>query len=269
MDTLRWIPLFLVTVAAASAAIVLLKRVIETDGLGHGHPERLPYRVRDDFLSDAERAFYHLLHATTRDWAIICPKVSLGDLFYANTSDRRRRLAYRNKISQKHVDYVLCDPQSLEPILGVELNDQSHRRSDRIRRDEYVARIFESASLPLVQVPLRRTYNTVELDRLLRAAAQRDSDSSALEDPMPSASVPQSSEGPLEQPALSRDDAPPCPKCGAKMVKRITRRAPHAGQTFWGCPNYPKCRGIRPMRQAQQHTQRKDHNAAAVAGDGA
>ena len=35
---------------------------------------------------------------------------------------------------------------------------------------------------------------------------------------------------------------PTCPKCGTPMVLR-TRRSD--GGTFWGCPNYPSCRGIR------------------------
>ena len=34
---------------------------------------------------------------------------------------------------------------------------------------------------------------------------------------------------------------PSCPKCGAAMVRR-TRKSD--GGQFWGCPNFPKCRGI-------------------------
>lgn len=34
---------------------------------------------------------------------------------------------------------------------------------------------------------------------------------------------------------------PSCPKCGAAMVRR-TRKSD--GGQFWGCSNYPKCRGI-------------------------
>jgi hypothetical protein len=38
------------------------------------------------------------------------------------------------------------------------------------------------------------------------------------------------------------DSVPTCPKCGASMVRR-TRQSD--GGAFWGCSNYPKCRGIR------------------------
>ena len=44
--------------------------------------------------------------------------------------------------------------------------------------------------------------------------------------------------------ALSTTDAPTCPECGAKMVKRHDRN----GRAFWGCGKYPHCRGSRPVR---------------------
>jgi hypothetical protein len=41
--------------------------------------------------------------------------------------------------------------------------------------------------------------------------------------------------------------APHCPVCNALMVKRLARRGAGAGSTFWGCSNYPKCRGTRAV----------------------
>ena len=38
---------------------------------------------------------------------------------------------------------------------------------------------------------------------------------------------------------------PHCPICNALMVKRLARRGSRSGSTFWGCCNYPKCRGTR------------------------
>lgn len=43
-------------------------------------------------------------------------------------------------------------------------------------------------------------------------------------------------------------EAPPtpkCPVCGSGMVKRPSKRGPNAGGFFWGCSQYPKCRGTR------------------------
>ena len=35
-----------------------------------------------------------------------------------------------------------------------------------------------------------------------------------------------------------------CPRCGALMVRRRATRGPNAGKEFYGCTNYPRCRGI-------------------------
>lgn len=40
------------------------------------------------------------------------------------------------------------------------------------------------------------------------------------------------------------NDVPNCPRCGAKMVKRQGKSGINQGKIFWGCSNYPKCRGI-------------------------
>jgi restriction system protein len=40
---------------------------------------------------------------------------------------------------------------------------------------------------------------------------------------------------------------PDCPCCGADMTLRTARRGRSSGQKFWGCPNFPKCRGKRNL----------------------
>jgi len=37
-----------------------------------------------------------------------------------------------------------------------------------------------------------------------------------------------------------------CPLCGRKMVLRVAKKGSRAGETFWGCSDFPKCRGTKP-----------------------
>ncbi len=46
--------------------------------------------------------------------------------------------------------------------------------------------------------------------------------------------------------ARSGHDPPLCPVCGAHMQKRISKRGP-----FWGCGDYPRCKGVRKMQGDQ------------------
>ena len=38
---------------------------------------------------------------------------------------------------------------------------------------------------------------------------------------------------------------PFCPKCNSKMILRTARQGKYKGEEFWGCSEYPNCRGIR------------------------
>jgi restriction system protein len=40
---------------------------------------------------------------------------------------------------------------------------------------------------------------------------------------------------------------PNCPRCNTPMVMREARRGGYVRQKFWGCTNYPKCRGTRQL----------------------
>ncbi len=97
-----------------------LGRLIVALGLSPKPAEEttLPYQLRKDLLSAAEYSFYQVLRSVVEDWAIICPKVNLGDLFYPKTGDRSENTRYRNRIDRKHVDFLLCDPTSMRPAGG-------------------------------------------------------------------------------------------------------------------------------------------------------
>jgi superfamily I DNA/RNA helicase len=48
-------------------------------------------------------------------------------------------------------------------------------------------------------------------------------------------------EGPRDEP--EEPVSPKCPKCGSEMKLRTARRGPNAGNKFWGCSTFPRCRG--------------------------
>ena len=188
---------------------------------------RYPYRIRDDFLSPAELSFYLVLRPAVSDWAIIFTKVNLGDLFYTKSSDSSENRTSTNKIDRKHVDFLLCDPKTLKPILGIELDDKSHQRADRQERDKFVGKVFEAAGLPLARVPAKQMYSVQQLNSFLQKCARGKA---VQVEPV---EAPQASNG-----------VPLCPKCGSRMVIRSVKSGAKAGEKFWGCPNYPKCRGV-------------------------
>lgn len=184
----------------------------------------LPYRLRDDFLSPAELSFYRVLQSALAGRATISSKVNLSDIFFVARPNENK--GYKNKIDRKHVDFLVCDPTSMKPLCGIELDDSSHARRDRQERDEFVDQVFEVAGLPLVRVPVRKGYSPSELLSLVEPHLF-----------------------PVVVPAEMAAEvvatvAPECPKCGVPMVKRKATKGTNAGQAFYGCPNYPRCRQV-------------------------
>jgi len=194
--------------------------------------------VRDDFLSPAERSLYGVLCAAVGEWATVCPKISLSDVFYPQSGDHSANTSYRNRISQKHVDFLLCDPGSMHPLLGVELDDASHQRSDRQDRDVFVDQVFAAAGLPLLRVPVQVAYDTHVLAASIRERVELAGQGAVTED--------------LAAAEKDVDDASPplCPRCGQSMFLRIAWQGTHQGEPFWGCPDYPHCRGVRVYGRA-------------------
>ncbi len=217
---------------SAEAVDEIVERIVdflsEKEDKPSSQPE-FPYFVRDDFLSLAEQSFYLVLKSITADWAIVCPKVALGDLFYARSSDPSKYRTHTNRIDRKHVDFLLCDPKTVRPILGIELDDKSHQRADRQTRDEFVEQVFLAAKLPLVRIPVRQSYSTSDLSSLLHQKA----------------CMAFTQTNPPPQPKVSERDQPPqCPKCGSPMVLRTAKSGTGQGNQFWGCTNFPRCRGV-------------------------
>ncbi len=193
-----------------------------------------PYQLQHNFLTPSELNFFQSLRRAVGNRAVICPKVRLGDVVWVNVKDRSQAVGYSNKINRKHVDYLLCDPATMKPLVGIELDDKSHQREDRQERDAFVDGVFAAAGLPLIHVPVKRAYVVDEiaaqLAPYLKAAAVPSANGTAVK---------------VVQPvAASTNESPYCPNCDSKMVVRTAKGGSKPGSKFWGCPNYPTCRGM-------------------------
>lgn len=227
--------------AGALAAVLDRFEALLGDAPAPRGAEYLPYKLREDFLSRAELGFFQALQTTVRGEANVCAKVSLGDLFFGESGDTEQNRVLRNRINRKHVDFLLCDPQTMTPLCGVELDDRSHDRADRVERDRFVDQVFEAAGLPLVRVPAARTYAPAPLHALLAPHLGLVAFQPELCSPTADTVV------------LSRNDGADegaCPRCGGRLLVRTARSGVNAGEQFIGCGNFPKCRFVRRPQMA-------------------
>lgn len=146
-------------VLLAIAAIALLRVFLQKGG-----KRSLPYIACENLVTAAERRFLGALDHAIGDRYRVFAKVRVADLIRVrplhNRSAQRTAL---NRIASKHVDFVLCDPDSLAVVAAIELNDKSHEAADRRRRDQFLKDAFAVAGVPLIFVAAKREY---EVERL-------------------------------------------------------------------------------------------------------
>lgn len=73
-----------------------------------------------------------------------------------------------NKVSQEHVDFLLCDRENFGVAAAIELDGSSHWRRDRRDSDEFKDELFQTLGVPLIRFPVRRYFDPVEVSRRIR-----------------------------------------------------------------------------------------------------
>lgn len=182
-----------------------------------------PYRLRENFLSTPELALFRVLQGMAGRHYVICPKVALNDIFYIVRPNEN--VHFFNKLFRKHVDFLLCEPVTLRPAIGIELI-KPIRRNEAREFDQFMDELFLSTRLPLVHIPSSEHYSASDLEKLLQQAIKKVKET-----------------GPLRA-VTKTDSVPMCPVCGRMMVLRIHRSGPNSGKKYYGCVDSPKCSGV-------------------------
>ena len=68
-----------------------------------------------------------------------------------------------NRVQAKHVDFVLCHPQTVAPALVIELDDASHQLPERQERDIFLNEVLRVAGIPLLCAPVRKSFSAPAL----------------------------------------------------------------------------------------------------------
>jgi hypothetical protein len=185
--------------------------------------DRLPFRLRENFMSAPELALYRALVELTGGHYIICPKVSLNDVFYIVRPNEN--VNFFNKIFRKHIDFLLCEPAAFKPAFGVELVKPIAKTETR-ESDQFMEDLFLSAGIPLIHIPTSENYRIADLVELFKLSVMKVKQTDPL------------------RASTKTDSVPMCPICGRMMVLRIHRTGADKGKKYYGCMDNPHCPGV-------------------------
>jgi len=119
-------------------------------------------------LSRGELAFFHVLRRAVRGRCAASLKSRLADVIHCPAE--QWETPFGRRLAQKHVDLVLYDVQDARILAVIELDDRSHDRPDRKRRDAFLNALLSRAGIPLLRIRAAARYDQAELTRLIDVA---------------------------------------------------------------------------------------------------
>lgn len=166
-----------------------------------------PYK-RAKLLTDAELQLFNFMqnNLCQIDRITIFIKVRLADIAEV---DNRVTLSkeYLWKITNKHVDFLICDKNTLDIICAVELDDYTHESKEAKERDMFVMQVLDTVGVKTVRI--RTRIRAIEKSDLV-----------------------------LVDEYINRKLAPKCHYCGKQMYPKVSR----TGHRFYACEDFVNCR---------------------------
>lgn len=89
-----------------------------------------------------ERKVFEKLKNKLNEKYTIFPQISVRTLI-------QRDYKINDNAQWKIVDYLICTKPYYEPVLAIELNDITHKRKDRIKRDNKVMHLLKEIDIPI------------------------------------------------------------------------------------------------------------------------
>ncbi|MDE9112223.1 DUF2726 domain-containing protein, partial [Klebsiella pneumoniae] len=109
----------------------------------------------DTLMTPREQHFYRaLLRHTSRKRWLLCPQVRVADIAtlapHIRPGSRTWWQLFR-MASQWHCDVVIVDIHTFAIVGAIELDDASHLKKQRIRRDILLEEVLRQAGIPLLR----------------------------------------------------------------------------------------------------------------------
>jgi hypothetical protein len=121
------------------------------------------YSLKESQITEAEKDFLETLKEVVGSSYRIEPQVQLSSIIRPTDSNGRyTNYTDFNRIKAKSIDFVLFDDRN-KPYLAIELDDRSHFRWDRMKRDQFVNDLMNEVGLRIVHMPVSSSYDANEL----------------------------------------------------------------------------------------------------------
>jgi hypothetical protein len=126
------------------------------------------YELKKTLMSPPERLFFEKLKRAIGNKYDIYPQYNLDKIFTVKyQNDWRTKKVARWMIDRKSIDFLITIRETQTPFVGIELDDNSHQRQDRIERDKKVDLLFSNNGIRLIRFNVADNFLEEELARII------------------------------------------------------------------------------------------------------
>ncbi len=129
---------------------------------------RTKYLKQNRLMSKAESKMFNKLKPLEGSRYYLFAQVRIADVVGVSGKEGSNNWwrSFR-KISSKHIDFVFVSKIDMKPLVAIELDDLSHEKKERIKRDKFINHVFKESGLPLVRFTTKELFsNTCNFKRL-------------------------------------------------------------------------------------------------------
>lgn len=115
--------------------------------------ENMPYNKKY-LLTKNEWVFYKKIKPICdKNNLHIIAKVRVADIVEVKKGlENKERQKYFNKIKNKHIDFIICNPENLAIIALIELDDKTHENNQRIKSDNFKDKLSNTVGYKLIRI---------------------------------------------------------------------------------------------------------------------
>jgi len=174
-------------------------------------------------LTQPELACFNTLKTVAGNEFYIMAKVSLSDIAVVKKGVDQARLKKAAKQGKRHIDFILCNKETLAVVCAIELEDAATAAS--AKKESHSADLLEEVGVMVFHMPVKTSYSIPEMQQALTPYLKGHQ-------PSPDEMVA----------TVSMEAFRSCKTCKARMVLKRAKSGKYKGVLFWVCSNYPKCK---------------------------
>lgn len=132
------------------------------------HDDTPSYLKRESLLLEHEQQYFRTLTQVVGAHATVFPKVRLSDFIQPHGVQPEQR-AHWMRVQRRCVDFLLCSPNTLSPVLAIDLDTRAKkRRREQSPGGDVVDKALKTANIPLLRIRATREYDPHEVLHQIR-----------------------------------------------------------------------------------------------------